>query len=188
MQDGGTVSIDWAYPNQNEHLTPGKAQTTDRRRVCVVFPGLSGGSDRGYVKALVKTMLGDGYEVAVLHNRGVSQTAYTSEFFADLTESEVYKEQLAYVKESVGPETELVGVGISMGGNMIMRVAGEMRDSFPLKAIVSVNNPFDIWLSIQLMRGSPYEKYLIKELVNSLIVRDPKKHPAEEQPVYSQMI
>ena len=42
---------------------------------------------------------------------------------------------------------------------MLMKIAAEMPD-FPLKAIVSVNNPFDIWLSINLMRGKAYEKHL----------------------------
>ncbi len=47
-------------------------------KLCVVYPGLSGGSDRGYIKSLVKTLLEDGYEVCVLHHRGVGETEYTS--------------------------------------------------------------------------------------------------------------
>jgi len=54
----------------------------------MIFPGLSGGSDRGYVKALVKTLLSDGFEVAVFHNRGVCNTPYTSLEFADLSRNE----------------------------------------------------------------------------------------------------
>ena len=63
MDDGGTVSIDWATPADNN-------VTKVEQKLCVVFPGLSGGSDRGYVKNLVKTLLENGFEVAVLHNRG----------------------------------------------------------------------------------------------------------------------
>ena len=62
--------------------------TAKKKRVCVIFPGLSGGSDRGYVKALVKTLLSDGFEVAVFHNRGVCNTPYTSLEFADLSRDE----------------------------------------------------------------------------------------------------
>ena len=50
MADGGTVSIDWATPAENNF-------TRVEEKLCVVFPGLSGGSDRGYVKNLVKTMI-----------------------------------------------------------------------------------------------------------------------------------
>ena len=50
MDDGGTTSIDWATPEQN-----GFESKDDK--LCVVYPGLSGGSDRGYIKSLVKTLL-----------------------------------------------------------------------------------------------------------------------------------
>ena len=66
MDDGGTVSVDWAQPIVKEGRGAGK--------VCVVYPGLSGGSDRGYVKSLVTTLQLNGFEVAVIHNRGVSST------------------------------------------------------------------------------------------------------------------
>ena len=65
----------------------------------------------------------------------------------------------------------MVGVGLSMGGNLLIKTAGQMPD-FPLKAICSVNNPFDIWLSINLMRGKVYEKHLAKELRSNLVIRD----------------
>jgi len=50
-----------------------------------------------------------------------------------------------------------------------MRIAGEESSTFPLKAIVSINNPFDMGLAINLMRGNAYEKWLCKELVKSLL-------------------
>ena len=75
MSDGGTISIDWARLDKNADIltgepTLGEAMVTankKKRRVVVIFPGLSGGSDRGNVKALVKTLLTDGFEVAVFH-------------------------------------------------------------------------------------------------------------------------
>jgi len=51
-----------------------------------------------------------------------------------------------------------------MGANVMMRAAGIQGQNFPLKAIAAVNNPFDLWLSINLMRGTGYEKHLAKEL------------------------
>jgi predicted alpha/beta-fold hydrolase len=163
MADGGTVSIDWATPAENNF-------TRVEEKLCVVFPGLSGGSDRGYVKNLVKTLLDNGYEVAVLHNRGVGDTEYTSPEFADLSRNEEFVKSLEYIKKN--STKKLVGVGLSMGGNMLMKIAAEMHE-FPLKAIVSINNPFDIWLSINLMRGKIYEKHLALELRRNLVIRNP---------------
>lgn len=71
MDDGGQISIDWAKPEDNN------SKSRDNK-LCVVFPGTSGGSDRGYVKSLVRTLLEDGYEVTVMHHRGVGNTEYTS--------------------------------------------------------------------------------------------------------------
>ncbi len=53
---------------------------------------------------------------------------------------------------------------MSMGANLMLRVAGEQGDLCPLQAMVSLNNPFDVWLAINLMRNTPYEKFLAKEL------------------------
>lgn len=105
MSDGGTISIDWAKADANGDIlsdapTLGAHMleaNKKKRRVVMVFPGLSGGSDRGYVKALVKTLLSDGFEVAVFHNRGVCDTPYTSLEFADLTRNEDVDSALAFV-------------------------------------------------------------------------------------------
>lgn len=69
-----------------------------------------------------------------------------------------------------------------------MRVAGEMGESFPLKAIVSVNNPFDLWLSINLMRGKPYEKHLAAELKKNLLLPDARRMSEDEKRVFAEMV
>ena len=69
-----------------------------------------------------------------------------------------------------------------MGGNMIMKIAAEMPD-FPLTAIVAVNNPFDIWLGINLMRGKVYEEFFTAELKRNLLIRLPKTE--KEDKIYN---
>ena len=113
---------------------------------------------------MVRTLLSDGFEVAVFHHRGVENTPYTSLKFADLSRREELEKTMDFVKQKAGCEAHLVGVGLSLGGNTVMKIAGEMGSDFPLRAIVSVNNPFDVWLSINLMRGTVYEKALVQEL------------------------
>ena len=44
MSDGGQICLDYAYP---------KEPSNEITKVCMVFPGLSGSSDRHYVKSLV---------------------------------------------------------------------------------------------------------------------------------------
>jgi predicted alpha/beta-fold hydrolase len=58
---------------------------------------------------------------------------------------------------------------MSMGANVMMKIAGEQGEQFPLDAMVSLNNPFDIWAAINCMRGTPYERFLAIELRSQLI-------------------
>lgn len=77
LEDGGQIGIDWAYPDpQDPNLT----------KVCFVFPGLSGGSDKAYIKGLVKPLVDKGYIVGIIMNRGIIE--YTSPLFPDLSSNE----------------------------------------------------------------------------------------------------
>ena len=63
----------------------------------MIFPGLSGSSDKGYVKSLVKHLSQHkGYIVGVFHNRGI-YTEYTSAEFADLSSSEEINKALIHM-------------------------------------------------------------------------------------------
>ena len=65
--------------------------------MCIIFPGMSGGSDRGYVKTLVRTLLGYGFEVAVLHGRGFGNTEYTSTKFFDMSKTDDTKMGIQFI-------------------------------------------------------------------------------------------
>ena len=65
---------------------------------------------------------------------------------------------LNYLKAN--SDKQLVGIGTSLGGNMLMKVAGEMPD-FPLKLIILMNQPFDLWKCRSLQIGSIYEPFLL---------------------------
>ena len=92
MDDGGSISIDWAYPSEEE------MNNSKMTKVCMVFPGLSGSSDKGYIKSLVKHLSQDKrYIVGVFHNRGVA-TEYTSPAFADLSSSEEIDKALKHMQ------------------------------------------------------------------------------------------
>ena len=178
--DGGTISVDWAYPPPN-HDSKDKVQ-----KVCIVFPGLSGHSEKGYVKSLVRHLSEErGFIVGVFHNRGVAQP-FTSPVFPDIASSTEIETLLTHVQEKFADqETYIVGVGMSMGANLMLRVAGEQGDKCPLQAMVSLNNPFDVWLAINLMRNTPYEKYLAEELKRQLLFKEGM--PAAEKAVFDQM-
>ena len=125
----------------------------------------------------------------MLHSRGVGNSHYTTAKFTDLSSNLELETCLNFIKDEAGSEADLVGIGLSMGGNLIMKLAGDMKEDFPLQAIVAVNNPFDIWLSISLMRGKIYEKFLVKHIVHETMLPDSrvKRVKADEKHIWTQM-
>jgi predicted alpha/beta-fold hydrolase len=98
------------------------------KKVCIVFPGLAGDSRSGYVMSLVKYLADEcGYTVGVFHNRGVGQEL-TSAMLPDLTSSEEICEAFTHMikrQTDTGKRTYFVGIGMSMGANVLLRAAGE---------------------------------------------------------------
>ena len=173
LEDGGTISLDWAKPEENTEFLSKSHSKNGPKRVCLILPGQSGrGENEGYLIALVRTLMSDGFEVVVYNARGFGGNAYTSPKFADLTSTSEFDTMFTAIRERAGEDAELVGVGVSLGANTLLKVAGESKTDFPLKAIVSVNNPFDIQCVINLMRGTIYERHLVRDLANAILLRD----------------
>lgn len=62
LKDSGILSIDWKSPKQNS------------KKILIVIPGLSGGSHSEYIRTLVSSAYKQGYDVAIIHGRGIAGT------------------------------------------------------------------------------------------------------------------
>ena len=62
----------------------------------------------------------------------------------------------------------------------MFRVAGDLQEDFPLQAMVSISNPFDVWSTINLMRGNIYETFFVSYLRKVLILRKPLSQNEKE--------
>lgn len=67
--------------------------------MCLIVPGISGGQNQGYLKALGKTLLTDGFELVVYNARGQGDAEYTSTQFADLTSTEEFERAMAFMRD-----------------------------------------------------------------------------------------
>ena len=168
LANKATVSVDWVTPKT----------TQGKRKVCCVFPGMGGGSDRGYIKSVVQGMLDAGFEVAVLHIIGSGNTVYSSPHFADLSSNCELNACLDFVMKTC-EDADIVAVGLSMGANQMMKLAGE-KDCF-FKAMVSINNPFDITANNNLMRGTVFEHYLVKHILNDMLLPNHRASKQQEK-------
>lgn len=69
---------------------------------------------------------------------------------------------LEYVRQR--SKGQMVGIGTSLGGNVLMKVQAEMKD-FPLKVLIFLNQPFDVWKARNMIIGSIYERFLLNDLI-----------------------
>ncbi|MCB0343621.1 MAG: alpha/beta fold hydrolase [Bdellovibrionales bacterium] len=129
--DGDFVDIDWLR-NSNSKLA-------------VLFHGLEGSSDTWYMRGMTRTFSSSGFDVACFNFRGCSGEpnrllkSYHSGATADL------RELLPMIK-SAGSYQQLVLVGFSLGGNVVLKFLGEEGENGPslVDAAVAISVPCDL--------------------------------------------
>lgn len=82
------------------------------------------------------------------------------------------EEGIKYINQKY-PYAQLLGIGTSMGANLMLKYAGESGKNCLLKGIVAVSTPFDLIIVTKALRKYwPYagipEKYLLKNLKKTL--------------------
>ena len=85
-----------------------------------------------------------------------------------------------------GQRAYFFGIGMSLGANFLLRTAGEQGKALTLDALISLNNPFDVWLAVNLMRETPYEKYLASELKH--LITGKLSMPEQEKGVIDELL
>ena len=142
--DKDFVDVDWLVPQAG---VPGSTNSSMSRRsapLLVVFHGLEGSSESHYAEALADAARARGWACAVPHFRGCSgemnlaPRAYHS---GDFEEIDWILRRLK--SQHAGP---VFAVGISLGGNALMRWASEMGSAANavVAGVASVCSPLDL--------------------------------------------
>ncbi|RKO84703.1 Alpha/Beta hydrolase protein [Blyttiomyces helicus] len=136
LPDGGTISLDWCP-------SPPTPETAHIPTV-ILLHGLTGGSHETYVQDVIFNLRKDGIRAVVCNFRGCAKT--------ELTSSQLYcaawTDDVKSAVESISARCDgpLVGVGFSLGANIMLKYVGETGKSCPLIGCVSIANPFDLLL------------------------------------------
>lgn len=129
--DGDFIDIDWASPAEGSP-----------RWLLTLFHGLEGSSASHYAQTLTAAATRRGYVVAVPHFRTCSgeenrlPRAYHS---GDSDEIDF----MLRTTRAAYPELPAVGVGVSLGGNALLKWLGEPREH-RLDAAVAISAPVDL--------------------------------------------
>jgi len=141
----------WTTPDQDfvdvDWLRDSPSVATNKQPLLVVFHGLEGSSSSHYAEALADVARSRGWACAVPHFRGCSgelnlaPRAYHSGDFAEI--DWILRR---FKARHAGP---LLAVGVSLGGNALMRWAGELEEAAAdvVSAVSSVCSPLDLTAS-----------------------------------------
>jgi predicted alpha/beta-fold hydrolase len=58
-----------------------------------------------------------------------------------------------------------------MGANLLLKYCGEKSDHCKFKGLISINNPWDIQVAMNLMRNKIVEPYLTSSLLDTYFIR-----------------
>jgi len=128
----------------------------------VLVHGLEGSSESGYMRSLAQTLLDDGW---VVHRTNIRSCGGT-EFLCDtLYHAGLTSDLFAYIMELDRKRRTLVFlVGFSLGGNQVLKLAGELGDTARrvLRGVCGVSTPLDLracCLSLEEPRNRVYQHW-----------------------------
>lgn len=157
MEDSGVVSIDWVISEESR----GKKSIN---KLMIMVHGLTGGSETTYMREISKDYAARGYKVAIVHNRGISDTpivtplVYHAAFTGDI------KDSIRYIRNKY-PNVPCYALGVSMGANLLTKLFGETHefDDYIL-GFVSVSNPLNMLAAVKLNKGTIIDYFIKKRL------------------------
>jgi predicted alpha/beta-fold hydrolase len=158
--DGDFVDLDWAEAE-------GKAAGGP---LLTLFHGLEGSSSSHYARTLAAQALAAGWRCVVPHFRGCSgelnrlPRAYHSGDSAEI------RWMLERLDASYAPEGILHAVGVSLGGNALLKYLGEQGAAARVTRAVAVSAPLDLAAA-----GRALDRGLSREIYTRMFLKSLKK-------------
>jgi len=163
--DGDFVDVDFAGPTlpgtdrgarRPPAMRAGAADpAVSGAPLLVLFHGLEGNSGSHYARALADAALRRGWSMAVPHFRGCSGELNRAPRAYHSGDSAEIDWMLRRFARMPGPAPAIAAVGVSLGGNVLLKWLGEQREAAGfVRAAVAVSPPQDLHASaVALSRG-----------------------------------
>ncbi len=162
LADGDTLLL---YDSQSGTWEPGKP-------IAVLVHGLTGCHTSGYMIRLGKRLVANGYRVVRMDLRGAGPSIRLARKFYNAACSADVREVLRYYNRQF-PSSPIVLVGFSLGGNIVLKLAGEEAGNpiANLVAIATAAPPIDLKVCSILLaqpKNLFYDRYFAKALVGAV--------------------
>ncbi|TFK42604.1 Alpha/Beta hydrolase protein [Crucibulum laeve] len=189
LSDGGTLGLDFSpIKSESSHLK-------DDSPIVVVQHGLTGGSYEPYVRAILSRACakkedgGLGFRAVVINFRGCAGVPITSPLLYSAGHTDDTRQALMYVARQY-PNAPLLGLGFSLGSNVLTRYLAEEGAHSRLHSACALACPWDLaannnGLLTSFLGKHIYSKGMGGNLLNLLrkhlkpLIADPDHHVAK---------
>lgn len=163
----------WYYPPDGDQLglhLPRPLENNPDRPLVLILHGLEGSVASPYAQGMMDTLMRENFQVAVMHFRGCGGVPNKLLRAYHSGDSEDPRWLTGELRKQL-PDTPVMAVGYSLGGNVLLKWLGEDGEGSPLAAAVAVSAPMDLHTcSHRINTGLSrfYQRHLLASLKNSL--------------------
>ncbi|KAI9350296.1 Alpha/Beta hydrolase protein [Obelidium mucronatum] len=170
LPDGGVVAIDWAKPAVQDH------EDYAVKPILILLHGLGGGSYDKYILDVIPLALAAGFRVAALNSRGCGGIAIATPQLYSGSYTQDVRLMIDHIHSKNHPSVPMVGVGFSLGANILMKCVGEDGVHSKLTACVSVANPYDLHVGQTFLHSTWMGKQFYSRIMADGLKAFFKKH------------
>lgn len=160
LDDGDFLDLAWR-----------QLPSADSRPIIIIFHGLEGSVRSSYAFRMMEALDKKGFNSVVMHFRGCFSELNRLPRAYHSGETGDGKAFIAHLVKKY-PGHALAAVGYSLGGNMLMKMQGELGDASPLFAAVSVSAPLRLEMTADHINSGAsrfYQKILMDSLKKRLL-------------------
>ncbi|KAL0058831.1 hypothetical protein AAF712_014458 [Marasmius tenuissimus] len=164
-------------------FTTGFDDKAEDSPIVVVLHGLTGGSYEQYVRGVLYPACspvekgGLGYRAVVMNYRGCAGVPITSRQFYSAGYTDDVRISLMYIKRKY-PNAPLLGLGFSLGANVLIRYLAEEQENSKLLAGCALGCPWDLQRNCDALDDSFIGRHVYSKGMASNLSRLLKRHEA----------
>ena len=167
LDDGDFLELAWSGPEQAP--------------IVLFLHGLQGGIDSHYARGIMHRLNRRGFRVCLMHFRGCGRRPNRLPISYHSGKTDDPQRVLEHIQSAYG-QTPYGAVGVSLGGNVLLKWLGEQGAASPLRCAVAVSVPFQLDAAARRLEKGPSRLYQ-RHLVNSLKQAYREKFASIESPL-----
>ncbi len=156
LKDGDFLECYWHNKQEANSSTP----------IVILFHGLAGSYKSPYIQGTMNKLAENGFTSVLMHFRGCSGVENRLPRSYHSGESGDALQWIKHVSSNF-PNSKIFTIGYSLGGNMMLKLLGELGNNSPITAAISVSAPLQLDICANKMdRGFSkfYQHILLKDL------------------------